>query len=311
MLKISYHKITDEDREKAQRIDLADFLRSQGEKVTKVGREYVWQDGAEKISINGNVWFNHYEQEGGNAISFVQKYFNKDYYDAIDFLLGGTTATINHSNTVPKDKPKGIFELPKPNYNNDRVRKYLIEERGLSEEIVDDFIDRGLIYESKQHHNAVFVGIDLNGNPKHAHMRGTGPNNQFKGNSAYCEPEYSFHYHGTSPFLFMFEAPIDMLSFMSMYLPDEWDQHSYVAACSVSERPLLQMIRDNPNFTCVMLALDNDEPGQKATHRILDDLKKAGIETRILIPEHKDWNEDLIAKLDPVQAGVPCQAYQS
>ena len=109
----------------------------------------------------------------------------------------------------------------------------------------------------------------------------------------------------------MFEAPIDMLSFMSMYLPDEWDQHSYVAACSVSERPLLQMIRDNPNFTCVMLALDNDEPGQKATHRILDDLKKAGIETRILIPEHKDWNEDLIAKLDPVQAGVPCQAYQS
>ena len=46
-------------------------------------------------------------------------------------------------------------------------------------------------------------------------------------------------------------------------------------------------------------------------NRILDDLKKAGIETRILIPEHKDWNEDLITKLDPVQAGVPCQAYQS
>lgn len=75
MLTISYHKFTDEDREKAQRIDLADFLRSQGEKVTKVGREYIWQDGAEKISINGNVWFNHYEQEGGDAISFVQKYY--------------------------------------------------------------------------------------------------------------------------------------------------------------------------------------------------------------------------------------------
>ena len=311
MLTISYHKFTDEDREKAQRIDLADFLRSQGEIVTKVGREYVWQDGSEKISINGNVWFNHYEQEGGDAISFVQKYYNKDFYEAVDFLLGGTTATIHHSDALPKEKPKGIFELPEPNHNNDRVRKYLVEERGLSEEIVDDFIERGLIYESKQHHNAVFVGIDLNGNPKHAHMRGTGSHNQYKGNSAYSEPEYSFHYHGTSPFLFMFEAPIDMLSFMSMYLPDEWDQHSYVAACSVSERPLLQMIRDNPNFTCVMLALDNDEPGQKATHRILDDLKKAGIETRILIPEHKDWNEDLIAKLDPVQAGVPCQAYQS
>ena len=159
MLTISYHKITDEDREKAQRIDLADFLRSQGETVTKVGREYVWQDGAEKISINGNVWFNHYD-------------YNKDFYEAVDFLLGGTTATIRHADALPKEKPKGIFELPEPNHNNDRVRKYLIEERGLSEEIVDDFIDRGLIYESKQHHNAVFVGIDLNGNPKHAHMRG-------------------------------------------------------------------------------------------------------------------------------------------
>lgn len=285
-----------------------------GETVKRVGREYVWHDGAEKVSLNGNVWYNHYQQEGGDAISFVEKYYNKDSDEAIDFLLGSYSGTITHSDTVPKkekEESDGVFKLPEPYHNNDRVRKYLIEDRGLNEDIVDNFIERGLIYESKEHHNAVFVGIDLEGTPQHAHMRGTGAKNQFKGNSKHCVPEYSFHYHGTSPFLFMFEAPIDMLSFMTMYLPDEWEQHSYVAACSVSERPLLQMIRDNPYFTNVFLALDNDEAGQNANARILADLQKAGIETRILIPEHNDWNEDLLTKLEQMKVSVLCPAFQS
>ena len=52
------------------------------------------------------------------------------------------------------------------------------------------------------------------------------------------------------------------------------------------------MMKDNPNIKYVYLCLDNDEPGQQAAHRIRLKLSKQGIQSEILVPIHKDWNED-------------------
>ena len=38
---------------------------------------------------------------------------------------------------------------------------------------------------------------------------------------------------------------------------------------------------------------DNDEAGQTANKRIAEKLNKMNIQNEILIPKHKDWNEDL------------------
>ena len=57
---------------------------------------------------------------------------------------------------------------------------------------------RGMIYESSDYHNAVFVGVDPQGQPKHAHKRGTGSESTYKGNVPGSQPEYSFHWMGTS-----------------------------------------------------------------------------------------------------------------
>lgn len=74
-----------------------------------------------------------------------------------------------------------------------------------------------MIYESAYYHNAVFVGYDSSGKPRHAHKRGTVTSNSYKGNVAGSQPEFSFHWHGTSDKMFLFEAPIDMLSYISMH----------------------------------------------------------------------------------------------
>lgn len=85
-----------------------------------------------------------------------------------------------------------------------------------------------------------------------------------------------------------------MLSFISMQ-KEGWRQHSYAASCSVSDRVLFQMLKDNPNIRQVVLCLDSDEPGQTAAKRIADKLFVQGTASEILVPVHKDWNEDLLA----------------
>ena len=60
-------------------------------------------------------------------------------------------------------------------------------------------------------------------------------------------------------------------------------------------RNYLERSQDNPNISEVFLCMDSDEPGQTAAKRISDKLFTQGINAKILVPEHKDWNEDLLA----------------
>lgn len=101
-----------------------------------------------------------------------------------------------------------------------------------------------------------------------------------------------------------------LLSFISMHKKN-WQQHSYAAACSVSDRVLFQMLKDNPNISEVFLCMDSDEPGQAAAKRISDKLFTQGINARILVPEHKDWNEDLLyLNQEESEVEDPCQVLQ-
>lgn len=127
----------------------------------------------------------------------------------------------------------------------------------------------------------------------HADKRGTGSTSTYKGNAVGSVPEYSFHWNGKSNRLYLFEAPIDMLSFISMN-KDGWRNHNYAAACSVSDKVLFQCLQDNPNIKNVSICFDSDEPGQLAAQRITAKLVMQNIESEILVPINNDWNEDLL-----------------
>ena len=290
MIAIStYIYFTKEQREQARRTDLASFLTSQGEKVRKSGSEYEWLDGSQKVTIRGHLWYHQYEQKGGDAIDFVRRFYNKDYAEAVEMLLNGGGGQIITSPIIEKEhKP---FKLPQKNDRMSRLFSYLLLTRGIDKDVLYEFVRRKMIYESADYHNAVFIGYDLNGNPRHAHKRGIATNNPYKGNVAGSQPEFSFHWHGKSDRFYLFEAPIDMLSFISMH-KDNWQQHSYGASCSVSDRVLFQCLKDNPNIKNVYLCFDNDQAGQLANKRIAEKLNKMNIQNEILIPTHKDWNED-------------------
>ena len=259
MIKIStYIHFTKEQREQARRTDLANFLISHGEKVKKSGSEYEWLDGSQKVTIRGHLWYHQYEQKGGDAIDFVRRFYNKDYAEAVEMLLNNCGGQIITS--PPIEKSHKPFELPPKNDRMSRLFSYLLLTRGIDKDVLFEFVKNKMIYESADYYNAVFVGYDSNGKPRHAHKRGTVTSNSYKGNVAGSQPEFSFHWHGTSDKIFLFEAPIDMLSYISMH-KENWKEHSYAASCSVSDRVLFQCLNDNPNIKNVFLCFDNDEAG--------------------------------------------------
>ena len=75
----TYIHFTNEQKERARRTDLVAFLEKQGEQVKRAGSEYEWRDGFGKVSIRGNLWFHQYEREGGDAIDFVKKFYDKNF----------------------------------------------------------------------------------------------------------------------------------------------------------------------------------------------------------------------------------------
>lgn len=285
--------------------DIADLLRRQGETLKRSGKEYEWRNGSEKVTIRGNLFYHQYEGEGGDAIDFVRRFYNLDYPEAMEYLLGGTNGTLKTAQPVSQ-KPPEPFVLPKRNDNMRRVFAYLLSKRGIDRDVLYTFVRENMIYESAEYHNVVFVGYDKDGKAVHANMRGTGGEFTFKGNAPNGIPEYSFHRTGTDDTLYLFEAPIDMLSYISLH-KDGWKQHSYAAGCGVSDRVLFQMLIDNPNLEKIYLCLDSDDAGQKAAKRISDRMRFSGLKTEILIPIHKDWNEDLLLNESEV---AQCPALQ-
>ena len=277
-----------EQREIAQRTNLVELLRFQGEPLKPSGDEYEWQYWGQKVTIRRNLWYHQYEQVGGNAVDFVRKFMGKSYVDAVEYLLQYNGEPLPEHSRQEREP----FALPAANENMNRVFAYLVKQRGIDREVVYAFVHKKMIYESARHHNAVFVGYDKDGAPRHAHRRGTATESTYKCNAAGSQPEYSFHWNGTDYMLFLFEAPIDLLSYITLH-PEGWRAHSYAAACSVSDRVLFQMLRDNPKIRCVYICFDSDEPGQSAAQRISDRLFIRGIKSEILVPARKDWNEDL------------------
>lgn len=294
---------TDEQKEKARRTDLAGLLRSQGETLRKSGSELEWLDGSQKVTIRGNLWFHQYEQVGGDSIDFVRKFYHKSYPEAMEYLLGQSGGVLSVMSPARKVTPK--FELPPANDNMRRVFAYLLNRRGIDKDVLYAFVHKKMIYESAQYHNVVFVGFDKDGTPRHANKRGTGSASTYKGNAVGSQPEYSFHWTGKSDRLYLFEAPIDMLSFISMN-KDGWRNHSYAAACSVSDKVLFQFMTDNPRINKVSICFDSDDPGQLAAQRITAKLVMQNIESEILVSVNKDWNEDLLCS-DEMEVEQSCQ----
>ena len=306
-----YVPYTQEEKERANRVNLEELLLRSGEELLPSGREKRLGSN-HSITIRGNCWYDHAEEKGGLAIDFVKMYYGKTFSEAMAFLLSeeGMLPTVT-LDSITEQKEKKPLEIPPKSRDMKRLYAYLIKKRKLDVKIVNHFVRIGLLYESSEqskktgkfYHNAIFVGKDAAGTIQHIHKKGlySGGKN-FKGNQEGNNPAYSFQYRGKSDKVYVFEAPVDLLSYLSMR-PQEWQQHSYIALMGVGGKALMQFLAERLDVTTVVFALDNDPAGQKAIARLAEQVTNLPQDYQIQVEQSilKDWNEDLQAISEPQQ----------
>lgn len=275
--------------DRANAVNLEDFLRSQGETLIKSGREYRWKE-HDSLTIRGNKWFRHSQSKGGYPVNFVMEFYGKSFPEAIQMLTGENGEGQTEATTAPPTE----FHLPLHSKTADRAIQYLTESRGLNKTLVEAFLFSGDIYEDAKRHNVVFVGRDQNGIPRYAHVRGT--DEPFRQDITGSDKSYPFRYEGNGSQLFIFEAPIDLLSFICLY-PRDWQTRSYLALGGVSGKALDHFLSERKDICQVFLCLDSDTAGSEASLRLAQNIPD-GISVVRLVPARKDWNDVLRQKTD-------------
>ena len=76
-----------EQLNRANQMDLEQFLRNRGETLIKSGREYRWAR-HDSVTICKNRWYRHSQSAGGYPINFVMTFYGLDFLSAMELLLG-------------------------------------------------------------------------------------------------------------------------------------------------------------------------------------------------------------------------------
>lgn len=275
--------------DKANAVDLEKFLRAQGETLVRSGKEYRWK-AHDSLTVCGNKWFRHSQSKDGLPVDFVMEFYGKSFPEAVQMLTGEPGEVQPEADPAPSP----AFRLPLRNVTNANILNYLTQERKLSPSLVNFFIVAGDIYEDAAHHNVVFVGRDADGHPRYASSRGI--REKFRQDTAGAEKAFGFAHRGTDKQLLVFEAPIDLLSFIELF-PKNWQQHNYLSLGGVSGKALRQFLSERPDVERVFLCLDADKAGEDACKRLAALLPDTVSVTRIQ-PCMKDWNEVLVHRAE-------------
>jgi 5S rRNA maturation endonuclease (ribonuclease M5) len=295
-MKNKLYKMTEDEKEDLRSISCSDVLKNLGFVGKTEGTTTRFKNEEMNIVVDEktNKFIDNKTGQGGyGAIDILINQFNYKFKEAIDFLSSKFTsnqvakiASIAGKSDVKKFLEDTIEEqkqeLPKvgKEFNFDRVKDYLINQRKVSSDIVNNLIDSKLLYADKNN-NCVFINQKQN----FAFLRGTVANKKFVANKGKVDfLKYEFN-NDNSKNVFLFESVIDALSFKT----STGANGTYIVfngSGMINRIDELQLQKYNKVFCC----FDKDEQGN-----FFDDkIQKALPNAIVLKPNLKDFNEDLI-----------------
>lgn len=279
--------VTPEQIERAKQIDLLTYLQhyEPHELIRFSGRIYTTRT-HDSLKISNGKWYWWSRNIGGrSALDYLIKVRGMSFPEAVVQIDGQAVAMPPVLPRPQKSVEQKKLLLPEKNENNDRVIAYLIG-RGIHREIIDYCIQTGRLYESRDYHNAVFVGFSRHGVPRYSTLRGTS-GRRFMGEVNGSDKHFSFSIPAKNECskLHLFESAIDLLSYCTLELLSDrdWRQENYlslagiyipknVAKDSTLPAALVQFVKDYPHIKVIDLHLDNDTAGRlaaKAMQQIL------------------------------------------
>lgn len=294
-----------EQIDEANARSIIDYAMKQGFQIRRTGKDYKIEDisGGLYIDIDKNCWHWWGQDKSGGPIQFVMEFENKTWLEAVKTLLN-----IELSSNIKRELKKEAeerpreFVLPEKNNTMKHMFAYLTKTRGISSHIIQEYVDAGLLYESKER-NCIFLGKDEKGEVAYAFVRGTNTKQRFLMEQPLSRKEVSFYKEGNNPRLFVFESAIDMLSYQTLLeknnCREELKAH-FLSLAGVESLALNHYLKHHNNIKKITLCLDNDEIGRKACQRIAHELKEKVMITRHT-PKSKDFNSYLTEILENEQ----------
>lgn len=290
--------------------DVFDILSKDGIPMTLKDGVYRHKEHNSMV-ITPNKGFYWFSQGFGsrNPIDYYVKVENMDFVDAVYRVLDVMNYDYSKKNIVVtrQESSKSMgeilpreFELPKESLEKKHVYTYLTKTRKIDAAIVKDLMEKGFIYQSEEHNNAVFIGKDYDGNTVSAFKRSTRTNlseNSWKsGDVLGSQKEYRLRIENkNNKTVNVFEAEIDMLSYITLQ-PEIARNENYIALGGTSDKALIKFL-ENRDITHINICTDNDIEGKRCAKRVFEALGDKYTITREL-PKLKDFNEVLVNGLE-------------
>lgn len=273
--------VTKEQIAKAKEWDLLTYLQVyEPQELKKCGGSEYRTVTHDSLKISNGRWHWHSRGIGGRtALDYLVKVCGMDFVSAVETLCGERGAAVRRALPAEQgQKPHRTFSLPEANRCGTAVVSYL-QQRQIDSDIISRCIGKGLLYESRQYRNCVFVGCDVSGKAHCACLRGT--YGTFKMDVDGSDKRYSFSIPASSggtaaglipdsPYLVVAESPIDVLSIATLLKMqgEDWTKYHYLSLGGTAPLALLTFLHDHLAVTHVSLCLDNDTAGLTGMKKI-------------------------------------------
>lgn len=295
-------RVTLEQIERANLVNLPDFLRSQGFSLKQVGREYVLQE-HDSLHIKNNEagevgkWFRFSENKGGSNIQFVQEFMGLDFISAVE-LLSNEKAIPFHSHSISKAEPPKNREITLHESTDlSRTMHYLHNVRGLSTTSLEKLTAEGRLSQEEKTGNAVFKIFDENGLLIGAEKVGTS-NVRFKSFDKGAADGYGFEIVSGKPAnTYFFESAIDAISFADLH--SEQSDYRLVSMAGVKPSVVTEtMKRYAISPENIYLCTDNDKAGNEFAEKLITQYPTM---KRVTPNGAKDWNDILQGRINKMK----------
>ena len=277
--------VSSDDILEARKMDLLTYLQNyEPHELVRVAPNTYCTREHDSLKISNGKWCWFSRGIGGKtALDYLIKVQDYPFTQAVETILGRTAARpplISYRQQIP-EPPRDLM-MPELNSNTKAVVKYLIG-RGIHPEVIDYCLTHRLLFESRQYHNAVFVGYDKEGKARYAALRGT--MGSYKGEVTGSDKRYSFSIteSRSAETVHLFESAIDLMSYATLLRMTgrNWKQDALLSLAGVYKTKrenvvpvsLSRFLTDYPGIKILRLHLDNDEIGRGAAKGIMDGLK--------------------------------------
>lgn len=162
--------------EHARSRDILDVASELNMELVRSGRDYRWKEhDSMVISPDKNMWNWFSRHQGGDVISLVETMKEVNFNQAIDYLNDGS---FKEYTVVERVQEPFSYYLEPYEQPFEAARTYLKEQRSLSDETIDFFLDKGVLAQANAKVNGsiepvvVFKSFDFSGEIAGATLQG-------------------------------------------------------------------------------------------------------------------------------------------